>query len=107
VRPTVLLFDIDGTLVTAAGVGRRALERAIAARYGTTAVLDGVRFDGTTDRAIVRLALAALGEAVEGPPVMDEILADDVPFPPLPRPRPRRGRRHAPLSRAESRRRSA
>jgi phosphoglycolate phosphatase-like HAD superfamily hydrolase len=83
VRPTVLLFDIDGTLVATAGVGRRALERAFAARYGTTAVLRGVRFDGMTDRGIVRLGLAALGEPAEGRAVeaaMDAILADYVPF---------------------------
>ena len=27
-KPTILLFDIDGTLVTTGGVGRRALEIA-------------------------------------------------------------------------------
>jgi phosphoglycolate phosphatase len=83
VRPTVLLFDIDGTLVTTAGVGRRALERAFAARYGSTAVLRGVRFDGMTDRAIVRLGLAALGEPAEGPAVeavIDAVLADYIPL---------------------------
>ena len=82
-RPTVLLFDIDGTLVTTAGVGRRALERAFAARYGSTAVLRGVRFDGMTDRGIVRLGLASLGEPAEGPAVeavMDAILADYLPL---------------------------
>ena len=82
-RPTILLFDIDGTLVTTAGVGRRALERAFATRYGSTAVLRGVRFDGMTDRGIVRLGLAALGEPVEGAAVeavMDAILADYVPL---------------------------
>jgi phosphoglycolate phosphatase-like HAD superfamily hydrolase len=82
-RPTVLLFDIDGTLVTTAGVGRRALERALEARYGTTTVLRDVGFDGMTDRGIVRRALAALGEPADGPAVeavMDAILADYVPL---------------------------
>jgi phosphoglycolate phosphatase len=82
-RPTVLLFDIDGTLVTTAGVGRRALERALESRYGTTTVLRNVGFDGMTDRGIVRRALAALGEPVDGPDVervIDAILADYVPL---------------------------
>ncbi len=59
-RPTVLLFDIDGTLVTTGGAGRRALERAFERRYGAREVC---RFplDGMTDRAIVRGALAELG----------------------------------------------
>ena len=34
VRPTVLLFDIDGTLITTGGVGRRALERAFEELFG-------------------------------------------------------------------------
>jgi len=33
-RPTIVLFDVDGTLVTTPGCGRRALERAFTARYG-------------------------------------------------------------------------
>jgi phosphoglycolate phosphatase-like HAD superfamily hydrolase len=83
VRPTVLLFDIDGTLVTTAGVGRRALERTFAARYGTSAILRDVRFDGMTDRMIVRLGLAAVGEPDAGPAVeavIDAILAEYIPF---------------------------
>lgn len=60
-RPTVLLFDIDGTLVTTGGVGRRALERAFDARYGRRDVFKGVRFDGMTDRAIARMGLVSIG----------------------------------------------
>jgi phosphoglycolate phosphatase-like HAD superfamily hydrolase len=66
VRPTVVLFDVDGTLVTTPGCGRRALERAFADRYGTSAVLRDVRLDGMTDRGIARAGLAALGEAADG-----------------------------------------
>jgi phosphoglycolate phosphatase-like HAD superfamily hydrolase len=65
-RPTVLLFDIDGTLVTTPGVGRRAIERAFVARYGRSDCLRAIRFSGMTDRAIARAGLAALGEPVEG-----------------------------------------
>ncbi len=86
-RPTVLLFDIDGTLVTTPGAGRRALERAFAARYGRTDMLRDVRFDGMTDRGIVRAGLAALGEAADGSgaeaiteTVIDELLAAYVPL---------------------------
>jgi phosphoglycolate phosphatase-like HAD superfamily hydrolase len=78
VRPTVLLFDIDGTLVTTAGVGRRALEAAFAARYGTSAALRDVGFDGMTDRAIVRAGLGALGVAADEASI-DALLADYVP----------------------------
>jgi phosphoglycolate phosphatase len=61
VRPTVLLFDIDGTLVTTGGVGRRALELAFERSHGRRDACAGFRFDGMTDRAIVRGGLRALG----------------------------------------------
>jgi phosphoglycolate phosphatase-like HAD superfamily hydrolase len=83
VRPTVLLFDVDGTLVTTVGCGRRALEHAFGARYGQSAVLRDVGFDGMTDRAIVRAGLRALGEPAEGPraeDAIDALLADYVPL---------------------------
>jgi len=60
VKPTVLLFDIDGTLVTTCGAGRRAIERAFELRHGTKEVVN-FSFGGMTDKAIVRDALTALG----------------------------------------------
>ena len=60
-QPTVLLFDIDGTLVTTGGVGRRALEVAFERSHGRRDACAGFRFDGMTDRAIVRGGLGALG----------------------------------------------
>lgn len=60
-RPTVLLFDIDGTLVTTGGVGRRALELAFERAHGRRDACAHFRFDGMTDRAIVRGGLLALG----------------------------------------------
>jgi phosphoglycolate phosphatase len=60
-KPTVLLFDIDGTLVTTGGVGRRALELAFERAHGRRDACSGFRFDGMTDRAIVRGGLLALG----------------------------------------------
>ena len=61
VRPTVLLFDVDGTLLSAGGAGRRALERAFAGRCGSAVPLHDVRFNGMTDPGIVRAGLERLG----------------------------------------------
>ncbi len=60
-KPTVLLFDIDGTLVTTGGVGRRAVERAFQRRHGRPDACSLVRFDGMTDWSITRLGLEAIG----------------------------------------------
>jgi phosphoglycolate phosphatase-like HAD superfamily hydrolase len=60
-RPSVLLFDIDGTLVTTAGVGRRAVERAFSRAHGRPDACAHFSFDGMTDRLITRLGLEALG----------------------------------------------
>jgi len=62
-RPTVLLFDIDGTLVTTGGVGRRAVDRAFERAHGRADACSGIRFDGMTDRSITRLGLTAIGVA--------------------------------------------
>jgi phosphoglycolate phosphatase-like HAD superfamily hydrolase len=62
-RPTVLLFDIDGTLVTLRGVGRRAFERAFERRHGRPDACALFRFDGSTDRAITRQGLETIGVA--------------------------------------------
>lgn len=59
-KPTVLLFDVDGTLVTTCGAGRRAVERTFETRYGSKDVLP-LSFGGMTDKAIVRNGLLALG----------------------------------------------
>jgi phosphoglycolate phosphatase-like HAD superfamily hydrolase len=63
VKPTVLLFDIDGTLMTTGGAGRRALARAFGDHHGRP---DACAFplDGMTDRRIVRLGLEALSVEV-------------------------------------------
>ena len=70
--PTIYLFDIDGTLVSTGGVGRRALEAAFAQRYGQPGNF-GFGFDGMTDRAIVALALQELRPAVAGGDYESEI----------------------------------
>jgi phosphoglycolate phosphatase-like HAD superfamily hydrolase len=62
----VYLFDIDGTLVSAGGAGRRAFERAVAERCGPVdGALEGLRLDGLTDRLIARKAMALLGRAFD------------------------------------------
>jgi phosphoglycolate phosphatase-like HAD superfamily hydrolase len=74
VRPTILLFDIDGTLITTGGVGRRAIERAFGELYGESRACTSFRFDGMTDRLIARTGLTLLGvEATEI--AIDELLA--------------------------------
>ncbi len=72
-RPTVLLFDIDGTLVTTGGVGRRALEIAFERVHGRRDACSGFRLDGMTDRAIVRGGLLALGHSTSATSI-DEVL---------------------------------
>lgn len=62
-RPTVLLFDVDGTLVSTGGAGRRAMERAFVALRGSADALT-FSFGGMTDRAIARRGLSAGVDAV-------------------------------------------
>jgi phosphoglycolate phosphatase-like HAD superfamily hydrolase len=59
-RPTIALFDIDGTLVSCGGAGRAAMERAFADLLGRSDV-GGFPYGGMTDRAIVRAATRAAG----------------------------------------------
>lgn len=73
--PTVLLFDLDGTLITTGGVGRRAMSGAFAKlhrlpeHHGKSDVFEGFSFAGMTDRAIARYALKH---------VLDEIPAEEI-----------------------------
>ena len=59
--PTVLLFDIDGTLLHGGGAGRRAVVRVFGEQFARREVFDDVRFHGMTDRAIVRGGLLRAG----------------------------------------------
>lgn len=52
----IALFDIDGTILWSKGAGRRAMERALFANVGTRGAADH-RYDGKTDRQIVREAM--------------------------------------------------
>ena len=66
VRPTVYLYDIDGTLISSGGAGRRAVEGAFAERHGRADACRGFSFAGMTDRAIARRALVGLGFSETG-----------------------------------------
>ncbi|HET6412166.1 MAG TPA: HAD family hydrolase [Anaeromyxobacter sp.] len=60
----LVLLDVDGTLVHCAGAGRRSLERALHEAFGhPDGDLSALRLDGSTDRLIVREAMALLGKA--------------------------------------------
>src|SRR5438046_1440261 len=60
-RPVVYLYDIDGTLISTGGAGRRAIERAFAERFGRADACAHFSFAGMTDRAIARAGLRAIG----------------------------------------------
>ncbi|HEX6559302.1 MAG TPA: HAD family hydrolase [Longimicrobiales bacterium] len=61
----LLLFDIDGTLLSTDGAARRAFHRALLHVYGTAGPIDDHAFDGKTDPQIARelLGLAGLAHA--------------------------------------------
>ncbi len=54
--PTILLFDLDGTLVSTGGAGRLAIAAALKERHGDRKLLD-FRLGGLTDPIIVARAL--------------------------------------------------
>jgi phosphoglycolate phosphatase len=58
---TLVLFDIDGTILLTAGAGRRAITAALATEIGTLQDFEGVRFDGKTDPQIVVELLETAG----------------------------------------------
>jgi len=57
----LVLFDVDGTLVTARGAGRASLARALESTYGTSGDADGYDFRGRTDSRIVWDLMRAAG----------------------------------------------
>lgn len=58
---TLVLFDIDGTLLTSAAAGRDAIRRAFAEELQDLGFFGQVRFDGKTDPQIVRELYTAAG----------------------------------------------
>ena len=57
----LVLFDIDGTLVTARGAGRAAIGRALASTYGVTGPIEAYDFRGKTDQRIVHDLMGEAG----------------------------------------------
>jgi phosphoglycolate phosphatase len=60
-RPLVVLFDLDGTVLTfegpPPGPGRTAIDRAMRQLYAREDASKGVRFAGGTDRGLVRVLI--------------------------------------------------
>ena len=48
----VVLFDIDGTLLSTGGAGQQAMEQALESAFGVTRPTEGIAVAGRTDRAI-------------------------------------------------------
>ncbi|MGH7502618.1 MAG: HAD family hydrolase [Longimicrobiales bacterium] len=59
----LILFDIDGTLLSTRGAAKRAFERAMLEVYGTTGPIATHSFSGKTDPQIARELLRAAGTA--------------------------------------------
>lgn len=52
-QTTLLLWDVDGTLLNSGGAGKQAMNRALEDLYGIQGGCDQVRFAGRTDKGIV------------------------------------------------------
>lgn len=61
VAPSVLLFDIDGTLLLTGGAGGRAMSRAFEDVFGIPNAFDGLEMGGRTDAWLVTTAARAHG----------------------------------------------
>ncbi len=58
---TLLLFDLDGTLLLTGGAGSRSFERAYHTHFGVTLRSERLKMDGMTDPAIARHFLRLYG----------------------------------------------
>lgn len=67
----LVLFDIDGTLLSAGRSGYRALERAIVEVLGAVRGLEGIRLDGNTDLNALRQISERDGTPFPGPALLD------------------------------------
>jgi len=61
---TLVLFDIDGTLVLTGGAGMRALARTVEAAAAGSATLDGIPLAGRTDWVILKDAMQRAGKTL-------------------------------------------
>ncbi|MFA5908901.1 MAG: HAD family hydrolase [Vicinamibacterales bacterium] len=60
-RPALILFDIDGTLLLSGRAGLRAMNRAFETTFGVAEAFAGTSFAGRTDSYLVSYALNAAG----------------------------------------------
>jgi phosphoglycolate phosphatase len=72
----LVLFDIDGTILWSDGAGRRAMQRALMTAFGSSGSAD-YRYDGKTDRQIVRDLMRMDGHADELIDARMQALLDD------------------------------
>ena len=68
-QPAVVLFDIDGTLITSGGAGRQAIILAFEQWLGRKDVTLDFSFAGMTDRLITRRGFECLGLPVDEPDI--------------------------------------
>ena len=77
--PTLILFDVDGTLLQSDGCGRRALAATLDEVFGRYDGIDGVAFAGQTDLQILLDILMPWGYSQEAVmarlPVISEVMA--------------------------------
>lgn len=60
-RPALILFDIDGTLLLSGRAGLRAMTRAFKDTFGIERAFEGTHFGGRTDSFLVSYALTTAG----------------------------------------------
>jgi beta-phosphoglucomutase-like phosphatase (HAD superfamily) len=56
-KPKLLLFDIDGTLISARGIPKKAMATVLARRYSTFQYDQSYDFSGRTDPEIIEYLL--------------------------------------------------
>jgi phosphoglycolate phosphatase len=60
-QKTLILWDIDGTILNSNGSGMKALNTALTAVFGISGSFEGIDFAGRTDRMIVRQIFSRFG----------------------------------------------
>lgn len=82
----LLLWDIDGTLISTGAAGQRAIVLATAERFGGDGDLEGVEIAGRTDTGIAQQVLRKYGEPINDQSValfLDQylrLLAEELPL---------------------------
>jgi phosphoglycolate phosphatase len=65
--PTIVLFDIDGTLIRTGRAGSRAMNRAFEDLFGVPSAFDGIQMAGRTDKSILEDAATRAGVGLSEP----------------------------------------